>query len=293
MAIAAGVAFAILAALSLGGQAFAVRKASGGGPSTDILLVVLLINVAIIVPLAILYEPEAVVNIQSIMAFSAAGVVGTLLGRSLFYAGIQRIGASRAEPMKASMPLFATLLAIAILNESVNTQQIFGIVLIVVAIVSLSLERGSDTKYSTQFSILYFLPLFAAIVFAFEPIFAMLGFQQGTGVFTGLSIKTLAAVTVFLFWILTHDGFPTRDRFSKSSQSWAIIAGLASTSFLITYYTGLSLAPVGIVVPIMQTSPLVVVILTAIFLRDEETVTFKVLASSVFVVLGAIFVTLG
>ena len=120
MSASVGLALAILAALGLAGQALTVRFATRRNRSSDVLLVALVINAAVFVALAVALTADPVLTPTSLLAFVAAGIIPLMLGRAFYYAGIERIGASRAEPIKASMPLFATVLAFFVLGETVT-----------------------------------------------------------------------------------------------------------------------------------------------------------------------------
>jgi drug/metabolite transporter (DMT)-like permease len=76
-----------------------------------VLLVALVINAAIFAGLALALHPDPPLTLTSILVFVAAGIVSLMFGRVFYYAGIERIGDSRADPIKAFMPLFATILA--------------------------------------------------------------------------------------------------------------------------------------------------------------------------------------
>jgi len=109
MVSAPGVLLAVGAACFLAEQALTIRLATRRGKSTDVLLVVMGVNLMMLAPLALAFDPNPTLIPRSILAFAAAGIVGTMIGRSLFYAGIKQIEASRAEPIRASMPLHATV----------------------------------------------------------------------------------------------------------------------------------------------------------------------------------------
>lgn len=98
-----GVVLAAVAALTVAVQSVSVRVGTDEGRATDALVVVLFTNVATIVLAAlVLHYPSYSITRNAVLAFVAAGVVGTLLGRIFYYTSIQRIGASRSEPLKAS-----------------------------------------------------------------------------------------------------------------------------------------------------------------------------------------------
>jgi drug/metabolite transporter (DMT)-like permease len=290
-----GVGLAFVAAVCLTGQALTIRLATRQATSTHVLVVVLLVNVAVLTPLAVVSSGGGGFGLTptAIVAFAAAGMVGTLLGRAAFYLGIKRIGAARAEPLKASTPLHATVLAVVLLGEVVTPPQVAGIVLVVAGVAVVSWDgtaRDAAVTGSIDWASLS-LPLVAAFFFAVEPILAKVGFGQGTPVLVGLAVKTLSAAAVFLAYLVATDGFPDRAAIAADFR-WLVAAGLANTAFLLAYYGALSVSRVSVVVPIMQTSPLLVALSAAVFLRGIERVTVPVVAGSAGVVVGAVLVTL-
>lgn len=290
-----GIALAIGAAWFLAGQTLSIRLATRRGLANDVLVVVMLVNVVVLIPLALVLDPNPTITPLSILAFGVAGLVGTMVGRAFFYAGIKRVGASRAEPIKASMPLHATIFAVILLGEQVTGPQLVGIVLMVGGIALVSWE-GSSAERAAGTEIPWFglsLPLIAAVFFGLEPIFANVGFDEGTSVLTGLAIKTIVALTTFVLYLRWRSQLPHPKGFSREELVWGAAAGLANTAFLLAYYAALEIARVGVVVPIMQTSPLIVIGVSALFLRQVETVTPRLLGAAGVIVGGGVLVTLG
>lgn len=287
-----GVLLAIVAACCLAGQALTIRLATQNGRPTDVLLVVMGVNIAVLVPLTAIVDPNPTVTTKSVAAFAAAGIAGTMIGRILFYEGIKQIGASRAEPIKASMPLHATILAVFVLDEVVTLGQFVGIFLIVIGIVLVSwTERDTDADASSSVAVGVSLPLAAAIFFALEPIFATIGLAEGTSTFAGLTIKTVVAFVVFLGYLRWKNDVIRIREIPQHEIRWYVMAGVMSTGFLLAYYAGLAVSRVGVVVPIMQTSPLIVILVSAAALRGIERVTWKLVVAGMIVVTGAIVVT--
>lgn len=288
-----GLGLAVVAACCLAGQALTIRLATRRGRPTDVLLVVIGVNVAVLVPLSVVAVPEPVVTRRAVVAFVLAGIAGTLLGRLLFYAGIKRIGASRAEPIKASMPLHATILAVLFLGEAVTRGQFVGVLLVVAGIAFVSWEgRDATPTLEGTARMGASLPLAAAFFFALEPIFATIGLREGTDALVGLTIKTLAAFVVVVGYLAWRDAIPRASDVPAREFGWYVLAGLMSTGFLLAYYAGLAVSRVGIVVPIMQTSPLIVILASAVFLKGVERVTPRLVVGALIVVGGAVVVTL-
>lgn len=292
-AVLVGVVLAAVAALAVAVQSVSVRVGTDEGRATDALVVVLFTNVAIIVPAAlVLHYPDYSITRDSVLAFVAAGIVGTLLGRIFYYTSIQRIGASRSEPLKASQPLHATLIAVVVLGERVTPGHVVGILLIVAGIAAISWEtaRGDGVAEGTS-GLALLLPLSAAFLFGIEPTLAKLGFAEGTPILVGLAIKTVAATAGFLGYLRLRNDLPSLAVFGGRNVRWYALAGLANTTFLFLYYAGLSIAPVSVVVPIIQTSPLLVMVLSLAFLSRLEHVTWKLLTGACVVVGGAVVLT--
>lgn len=294
MSLAVGVVLAVLAAVGLAGQAITIRLATERGKPTDVLLVVMLVNVVVLLPLIPFVVSDYTITPWSVLAFGAAGIVGTILGRILFFSGIQRVGANRAEAIKGSMPLHATVLAIVLLDEHVSGLQLGGIALIVVGIALMSLEGRANTTGDGEpvSQAALALPLLAAVFYGLEPIFATVGLQAGTDVLVGLAIKTVTAFVAYLAYLRWRNQVPSVAELRAGRIQWYLLAGLANTGFLLAYYAGLSVSRVSVVVPIMYTSPFLVILLSAIFLRRLETVTPRLIVAASVIVAGGITVTL-
>lgn len=290
-----GVSLAVLAALGLAGQALLVRVGTDSGRTTVALITVFVVNMFVLLPLALVLEyPDYGLTPRAVIAFVAAGVVGTMIGRALLFGGIARIGASRAEPIKASMPLHATVLAVVVLGESITAGHFGAVVLIVVGVALVSWEgsRSSVAGVDGVPLVGLALPFAAAFFFGLEPILAKIGLAEGTPYLVGLALKMVAAAVGFTAYLAWRGQLPARAELLEANTRWYVAAGVSSSVFLLAYYAALSVAPVAIVVPIMQSSPLFVTALSLAFLQRLERVTPRLVAAAGVVVLGDVLVTL-
>ncbi|MDT3435959.1 GRP family sugar transporter [Haloarcula sp. 1CSR25-25] len=293
MSVGLGIALALVGALLIAVQVICIRIGTTTGSSRDALVVVLVVNLGVIVPLAlVVHFPTYPLNTVALLSFVCAGFVGTVLGRAFQYAAIARIGASRCEPIKASQPLHAALLAVVFLGESLSLVVFGGIVLIVVGIALMS--RVSTRRFDREYDHVSWrglgLPLAAAFCFGVEPIFAKIGITAGTPPLIGLAIKTIAATIVFAAYLQARNTLPTSFLMASPSMRWYVVAGVANTLFLLVYYLALSIAPVALVVPLTQTSLLFVLVLSVAFLRDIERVTPRLVVATVLVLVGTVLV---
>jgi drug/metabolite transporter (DMT)-like permease len=261
----------------------------------NVLFVVLLTNVSVLVPAAlVLHVPDLGLTIEALWAFALAGITGTLIARVFTYTSIRRIGSSRTEPIKSSQPLHATLIAVVVLNETVPATRIVGIVLIVVGvgIVSWEVSRGSVDRRVNANAYELLLPLLGALFYGIEPTFAKIGFAEGTPVLPGLAIKTLAALFGYVAYMVARGSVPNPVSFDARQRRWYLLAGLCNTTFLVFYYFALEVTPVSVVVPIVTTSPVAVVVLSRLFLPRLEQITWRIAAGAVVVVAGGVLTTL-
>lgn len=292
-----GIVLAIGAAFAIGCANILIRLGSEEGRTYDAVIVVLICNVLIIVPTTlILHFPEYDITRNSLIAFIGAGITGTLLGRTFYYAGIKRIGASRTSPIITSNTLYAALLAIFLLNEDPTQLQLLGILLVVLGVVLITYETAgeSDTESSIRGSwIAISIPVLGSLFYALEPIFARFGFTQGTDPFIGLSIKTVTATCGFLLYLSWRQDLPSLSVINQRKFQYYIAAGVANTVFLILYYVALGLAPVTVVAPLKSSNPLVVILLSILFLPKRlEKITSKLLIGACTVILGISFITI-
>ena len=292
-----GIIFALLGGISIAAMAIFVRIATReGGKAFYAVIVSLIMNLIIIIPVvAVVYYPDYGITLKSAMAFAGAGLVGTLTGRVVYFEGIQRVGASRSDAIKATMPIIATIVAIVLLGESPSKIHIAGIGAIVVGvwIISLDLIQNKSVEgiANRRMDIIY--PIAAAIFFGFEPVFARIGVLEGTPGHVGLSIKMVVAGIGFLIYFMVKGDMPNIGKIfeNKITARWYILAGLASTSMMIFLYTAIEIAPVVFVVPFLQTSPLFVVIFSYIWLQDIEHISWRLVLGILVMISATILIT--
>lgn len=293
--LSVGVLLAALGAAALAVQSLSIRYGTVTSDSSDALVVVLLVNVVTLVPGAFLLgTPVADLTLLSLVAFTAAGLLGTMVGRAMHFEGIKRIGSSRAEPIKSSQPLHASLVAVVVLGEVVTGGHLASMVAIAVGIAIITYEhgRGDDTGTDAGYVGLAF-PFAAAFLYGIEPTFAKIGFGEGAAVLTGLTVKTVSAGLGFVVYLWWSDGLPSPAGFDRRELPWLVCAGVANTVFLLGYYGALEVEPVSLVVPLVQSSPLVVILLSIVFVSDDlERITWRLVVGAIVAVVGAIGVTL-
>ncbi len=292
-----GVGLACLGALGFAGQYLFVRLGTVEGDVNDAVLVALFCNVVLLAPpVAFLYAPPytQLFTPTSALAFAAAGLVGMFAARLLLFRSVDELGANLTSPVIASNVLFATLIAVIVLGERVTATHALGIVLVVagVAIVSWETAEAGSGRTLGEASAMLALPIGAALFIGIEPIFISIGLDAGTPVLPGILVMAGTATAAFLGYMTLRGTGPVVPPRTHST-GWFVAAGVSTTVGFLGYFGALSLAPVVLVVPLLQLAPLLVVVFSLIALpRHLERLTWRVGFSAVVVVVGATLVSL-
>jgi len=291
-----GLTLAILAAVLLAVQNVLIRVATDGGDISDAIIVMMGVNLVFVAPLAaVLHYPAYGLSWEAGVAFAAAGIAGLVLGRICMFAGIEMIGASRTTPLVSASALVSTVLAVWLFGEAVVTSHAVGIGLIVGGVAIISWVTAVDEEFDPSIRNVGFALLFAlgaAVFVGIEPILIRIGLDSGTPILVGLAVMmTTAFVSYAGYYRLSRNSFGSP--FGTPHTRWYVGAGLASTIGLLTYFGALASAPVVIAIPIIHTAPLIVLVLSIVFLpRRLERITRPLIAAAIIVVIGAVLVSL-
>jgi len=290
-----GPMFALSSSVLLATFVLLIRKGTSDGRGTpDEAIMIVLVVTAVLhgVSGLIRYAPHYRLDAVSVLAFMAAGLVGSVLGRRFFLEGIARLGAATADSLKASTPAFSFLWAVLLLRESAPWYAICGVAGISLGLMLLA-QRGAISKTFEASSVRptdVLFPLVAAIFYSLEPICVRVGLTRGTPVLLGLSVQSMTAVLLYLAYAALHNKLPHALRHSKGLP-WFVGAGVASAGFLFLYNHALSISSVVRVFPLTQISPLLVIAFSLAFLRSMERIRPRLMLGATLVACGAVVVS--
>ncbi|SDK00379.1 DMT family transporter [Natronorubrum texcoconense] len=293
-----GVLLASVAAAGFAGQFLFARLGTETGEVTDGVLVVLGCNIALLTPpVLVLYSPPYVdlFTPYSVASFGAAGLAGMFVARLLTFKSIQEIGANLTSPVIASNVFFATVFAVVFLEERLTAVHFAGIVLIVAGIAVVSWETAAATgpeQSIRETGATLVVPLVAAACIGIEPIFISMGLAAGTPTLPGIVVMAGVATIGFVGYLRLTDSL-RRIPIRAASTGWFVAGGVSTTVGFVAYFAALEIAPVVVVMPLLQLTPLLVVVLSVLFLpRRLERVTWPVVVAALVVVVGATLVSL-
>ena len=218
--------------------------------------------------------------------FLLSGCLQPLLARILYYIGITRIGVSRAGPLRGAEPLLSVSLAILFLHERPNSFVYWGATLIMASVWLVLWHRSGEARWKV-FD--FFFPLGAAFCGAVSQNLRKSGLLILPDPYAGAAISASTSLVIFsLFLVVTGKIRLARER--RESLPFFGSAALVSASAQILNFAALNGGEVSAMVPLLNTTPLFTVVFSALFLREVETVTLRVVLGALLMVAGVIVI---
>ncbi|TAK02908.1 DMT family transporter [bacterium] len=229
-------------------------------------------------PLHALWSPASVY-------FLLSGCLQPLLARLLYYIGLTRLGVSRAAPLRGTSPLFALILAVFFLREQ-PTSAVYAGTALTVASVWIVSSRGKGESEWKLFDIVF--PLGAAFTGAVSQNLRKAGLLIFPDPYVGAAIATTTSLVIFAISLLAM-GKIRLIRPQRESLPFFGSAAFVSATAQILNFTALSMGEVSAMVPLLDTTPLFTVLFSAIFLRDLEKVTLRIILGA-FLMMGGVII---
>jgi DME family drug/metabolite transporter len=229
---------------------------------------------------------------RAVVYFVLAGIIGPFVARYLLYVGIERLGVSIASPIANIRPLIGAIIATVILGEKLTPSIAGATILIIAGAAAISWERsgGNIEKEWSRRDLIF--PVLASLCYGLATNMRKLGLNITPEPIVGVVIQNTAALT-FLMLAMPVQGQRQRVDF-RNTRAWLFFGAGGLSAFIAHYYTfyALGLGHVVIVAPLVAVNPFFAILLTGIFLREVERVTWKIVLGSVFIVGGTAVLTL-
>jgi drug/metabolite transporter (DMT)-like permease len=221
------------------------------------------------------------------LIFVLVGVFVPGVARYFIFKGMNRLGASITSCLTNSTPLFATLFAVAFLQERPTATNILGTLSIVGGIVSLTWKGATKTWRS--FDLLF--PLTAAFLFGARDNLVRFGLLKIHSPLLGATIAaTTSFITMSMLYFLFEETKPLKDSAPKGFKLFAAAGFMNFLSYAFAY-TALSMERVSLISPLINGSSLFILPLSALFLRDVERLTPRKIAAVLLVILGVFLIS--
>ena len=219
--------------------------------------------------------------------FFTVGIFGSLLGRYFSFVSQRLVGAARTSVFLQSVLIWSTIIGVFFLGESLDLIVASGIILVMFGGILLVRE---DVEMRIIIKPIYYLaPIFTAFCFALTFLLRKYGLVWIDSPPLGMAVSNTTAI-IFLSGLLIFKNDSKNKKISRAGVFNAIAGGLLNAFAAMFFWYAIHLGKVVEVVPIGRLSVLFVILFSWIFLREQESITMKVVIGGVVSVLGAFLI---
>lgn len=244
-------------------------------------------------------------NASAFFLFAASGVFTTYLGRWLFYESVVRFGPAKASLFQVSSPLFVALSAWLLLGERLSVWAVMGMLMAISGLALIAYKPGffsfkkvevSQKQVSFLKRILqsvFLLGLFSSGAYAVGNLLRGAAVRTWPEPIAGALIGALTGLALHYFLSKDKASLVSRLRAAQSRGLWLYaLVGVANISGQIATIASMRYIPLSIAALVSLCTPLLVFPLSYWLFKNQERLTWPVVAGSVLTLLGMVIVVL-
>jgi len=284
--------FAIVSALLLGSNKLAVRMSLFSMDESFASLIAILLAIPLFgFPLLVYGWGARGPTLDVVIILGLAGILNFSLGRYFIWKSIANIGANRGNIFASSQVVYAVLIAILFLNQTVNLNSGVGIVLVMLGILLVSIRGLSGTPFTQkQLKLGIASGIFGGFLWGISQVLMQIGISEYANPLGAAFITYLASVAGVIPVILVANRYSAvREsksvfRFDWRGFAFVLVAALFGNFGLFFRYAALQTIPLTIVATVNGTNPMITLILSYFLIKDVEFIdgrTILGIASSV------------
>ena len=279
--------WALVSAAAWAVDSILVRKGTAYSNASTAAFISFLVCVVVLVPYIFLAYPIETIFHPANFYFVISGLIQPAIVRVLFYIGIVRLGVSRAGPLRGTAPLFTMAIAFFALSERPGLFVYAGAALTVAGTWLVSHKREGEAKWR-KIDLLF--PLGAAVLASVSQNIRKMGLLT---IEAPLVASTVSSATSFVCLLVSMSlsGKMGTLKVNRASMPYYLGAAIFALLGQVCTFIALHRGQVSVVSPIINTTPLFVIGLTALFLRGEEKITKNVVIGVVLLVAGIAVIT--
>ncbi len=224
--------------------------------------------------------------LRALPFFVGVGLLGQATARYLAYSSNKIIGVSRTNTVVAGSPIGASLMGVVILGERPAPEVGIGIILIVIGLIFMTSERGAGRLPLKSYTFAFV----AMLAFSITPYLRKGGMAELSAPAFGVVFSTIIANSTLMATSKVMPG-PQKFRFDRSLFLASIPAGVLGMAAALNFWTALRDGPLTVISPLIRMTPIFILLLSAVLLRDMETITKRLVLATLIVVAGAALIT--
>lgn len=221
----------------------------------------------------------APVTLNGVLWLAAAGVFTAFIGRVFHYASIQHLGAMRASTVKRLNPVFAVLLGVFVLGESVSGRAGWGVLLIVASFAVLVHAQPHSSAqpgvvpagaWRRLLNLGYMYGTVSALGYALGYLMRKAGLQETPDPFFGAMVGTLVGAMLFVVAGCFSESYrlAVQGTFRRANP-WLYAAGVAGSFGQIFSFAALNVSPMSRVALITSMEVFITIALSLAFFGER------------------------
>ncbi len=232
----------------------------------------------------------SILTLPELVAFIAAGVMNFSISRVLSYVSIKHIGANQTVVLQSTATLYAFFLAVILLSESLSAVVLAGGVLIIFGCVLIE-GRQSATKRKGNLKVGVVAALLSSLFYGGAFVIIKFGLLSYSQFFSAVVVSYAAGVMFNFLFLNPKKLLPSIRTIPTPFLVLIILSGIFGGVAQGFRFAALEFAPVVIVAPLLETSPIFVFLITIFLAKDFEVFQKRTVMSIGLVVLGAALVS--
>ncbi|OEH85268.1 hypothetical protein BHU72_04005 [Desulfuribacillus stibiiarsenatis] len=283
-----GFFFAFMVGLGFASGNILVRKGmkqsdeQDNGVLTTVIINVIFLGIAWLIYRLLYVTVE--LNWIGTLYYVFAGIFTTFLGRQTLFMSYRKIGAPRGSAIKNSAPLFTAVFALVILGETMGWLPFAGFVFVLLGlgIQGLFMIRQGN-KLSTDMHVErigYYLALASAMSFGVGQGIRKSGLLELPDPYYGAFISGLVALLMTILWEARTGNI--REKLIgqvKRYNPFYLAAGVCTSIAMLSFFIAITYIQVSYVAAVAALEPLLTIILSKLFLKQEEIQRYTIVAS--------------
>jgi uncharacterized membrane protein len=250
----------------------------------------LLINIVFLWGVSILFVPLSSLTSAAILIFVVVGLFQPGLTRLLTYKGIDALGVAITDPIRATTPLFSAMMAIIFLGEKITVPIVVATLTIMAGITLLSWHSGSMKLVGSAVFLWY--PIAASALAGASQVVRKFGLAAVPHPFLAAAVTASSSFVVSVLTLWYVEKTEETWKMNRHCFWWFLAAGVTISLGMTCIYYALDLGKVSVVIPISSTGPFFSLIFAALFLRDVERVTVRIVVAAAMIIGGVLVLTL-
>jgi uncharacterized membrane protein len=231
--------------------------------------------------LFILFIPLDSFRSEAVIYHVIAGALSGFIAEQLSNMSVKRYGISKASTIVSSRTLFSSFAAVIILGEILTLPIGVGTILIVLGVALLSFDRNDKSRW---LDIRLIFPLATAFFYGIASIPQKVGVGITNSPILGATIEMSTALMVLVVYLFLSK---PKLLLNRRSFSYFSLGGVFGSIGLLSLFYAFSIGNIVTLIPLISIAPLFTLFLAYFLLGGLEKITFKLIISAIFVVIGS------